>query len=645
MSVEMQQPSIADLLKDVGAGRIQLPDFQREYRWDVERIRELLVTVLKGHPMGVYMVLQTGSDQVRFKPKTLTGVVAGGDECRECAERFRGRNIGHIGQPDYLLLDGQQRLTSLFQALGGDGIVHSADDKGKLRHVTYFLDVEAALGQDGNQSDAIVVLPADRVERTNFGRDVVRDCSTLEGQLAAGLMPVTAIYDDSAVSWMLEYLKSAPELAQHRTDLFTSLQSAVFGPMKSYQVPGIELLKDTSRDAVATVFEKVNTGGLALDTFELLTATFAGDPAGASADGSDFRLVDDWKKTKKILDQHPTLGGFQKVFFLQAITLLATRAARIAGIEAGKAKPRSISARREDILRLRLPDYLAWADQVRAALPWVAQFLIEQRIHSDKFVPYATQIVPLTVVRVLLAQDADKYAVKERLQQWYWCGVLGEQYGSTTETKFARDVEQVPDWAMAAVQSRGSRPPETVTVASFAESRLLTLRTRGSAAYKGIYALLMRGGCKDWQYDQDIDHATYNDMNVDIHHVFPRKWCLDNGIEDAERESIVNKTPLSRRTNIMISANSPADYVVTLGVKSGLSSDALDRVFRSHEIDPVHLRAGDFPAFFDARREALVALIERAMGKAVARDLEVTRRDELIFEPEDTDDMDADEGA
>ena len=639
MSVEMQQPTITELLKDIKSGRIQLPDFQREYRWDVERIRELLVTVLKGHPMGVVMVLQTGSDHVRFKPKPLTGVVQGGDGCRECETRFMARPDTTVTAPDYLLLDGQQRLTSLFQSLSGDGIVHSADDKGKLRHVRYFLDVELALGDDGDQSEAIVAMPADGIERTNFGRDVVRDCSTLEGQIRHGRLPVTAIFDDSAISWMIEWIK--PDSS--RNLLFQRLQSEVFLPMKAYQVPGIELVKSTSRGAVATVFEKVNTGGLALDTFELLTATFAGDPSGQSDDGSDFRLVDDWKKTKEIIDRHPSLGGFQRVFFLQAVTLLATQARRRDDVAEGKLKPRPTSARRDDILRLELSEYRTWADRVREALPWVAHFLTEQHIHSDRFVPYATQCVPLTVARVLLGDEADKHAVKQRIQQWYWCGVLGEQYGSTTETKFARDVDQLPDWALAAVDGRSATQPETVTGASFAETRLLTLRTRLSAAYKGVYALQMRGGCKDWLYDKDIDHASYNEMSVDIHHIFPKKWCETHAIDDARRESIVNKTPLGRKTNILISANSPSIYVPMLEERSGLTPDAMDSLLRGHHIDSITLRGADFDTFFSARLEALVALIESAMGKPVVRDLLLTPSDDLVFEPEDPDEPDLDE--
>ena len=55
-------------LEQTNDGTIQLPDFQRGYKWDDERIRQILITVLRGHPMGVVMLLETGNALVRFKP-------------------------------------------------------------------------------------------------------------------------------------------------------------------------------------------------------------------------------------------------------------------------------------------------------------------------------------------------------------------------------------------------------------------------------------------------------------------------------------------------------------------------------------------------------------------------------------------------
>src|SRR5699024_8125831 len=91
-------------------GEIQLPDFQRGYKWEDERIRQLLITVLRGHPMGAVMLLKTGNEHVRFKPRAIEGVDLAAD-----------------AEAKFLLLDGQQRLTSLTQALSGDGTVSTKD--------------------------------------------------------------------------------------------------------------------------------------------------------------------------------------------------------------------------------------------------------------------------------------------------------------------------------------------------------------------------------------------------------------------------------------------------------------------------------------------------------------------------------------
>lgn len=117
MGFQTPQYKLSKLLEKAGGGAIQLPDFQRGYKWDEERIRALLVTVVLGHPLGVLMLLQTGNDQVRFKPKPVEGTPP------EAADTT----------PDLLLLDGQQRLTSLYQSICSDGVVDTEDSRKKDR--------------------------------------------------------------------------------------------------------------------------------------------------------------------------------------------------------------------------------------------------------------------------------------------------------------------------------------------------------------------------------------------------------------------------------------------------------------------------------------------------------------------------------
>lgn len=151
----------------------------------------------------------------------------------------------------------------------------------------------------------------------------------------------------------------------------------------------------------------------------------------------------------------------------------------------------------------------------------VAGFLDSLNIHTAADVPYPKQIVPLATIKVVLGGDADIHGVHKSLRQWFWCGVLGELYGAAIESRFARDLEQVPAWARA--NSESVPRPKTVDEASFVESRLHSMRTRNSAAYKGVYALLMAQGTMDWLMNQPFDKAHFLDMQVDIHHIFPRR--------------------------------------------------------------------------------------------------------------------------
>lgn len=555
------------------------------------------------------MTLQTGNDQVRFKPKPL--------ERSDVAQ-------GQV-DPKLLVLDGQQRLTSLSQALWGDGVAQTFDNHKKLTTRKFFIDLEAAVKDPRNLDAAVLSLPGDGIVRENFDRDIKRDVSTRAKQLSEGLFPFNLVFRDEGTSWLFDY----SDAAKAREFL-----NSVLTPMKSYAIPSIELDDNTTKEAVATVFEKVNQGGMRLTVFELLTAKFAGDGDYYTRTGNDFRLKDDWEKTREIIQAHPVLKGIEETEFLQAVMLLTSEALQSA-----------TTAKKQDILGLTLENYLEWADEVREAIKWVSGFLDSEHIHTSRDVPYPTQLVPLAVLRVLLGEDIDVHGTRAKIRQWFWCGVMGELYSSATESRMARDIDQVPIWAL---QNAAAQTPRTVDDAVFVESRLHTLKTRNSAAYKGIYALLMANDTRDWLQNQPFDRADYLNLAVDIHHIFPKAWCIKNDINPTLRESIVNKTPLARKTNQMVGGVSPATYMKRLDEKAKIPAADLDRIVAAHQIDVPALRSADFDTFFALRRDALLVLIETATGKPAGRDIDksdgTSAADSATYvdEPDDSTDDDSD---
>jgi hypothetical protein len=134
--------------------------------------------------------------------------------------------------------------------------------------------------------------------------------------------------------------------------------------------------------------------------------------------------------------------------YLQAITLLATRKRQLAWRGPAGDTP-GVSCKRKDIPRLTLGEYKEWADSVTDAFDWAATFLAEERIFTASDLPYRTQLVPLAAIRVAVGSKTDNHSILGRIRQWYWCGVLGELYGGAIETRFARDLEQVVEWAHA----------------------------------------------------------------------------------------------------------------------------------------------------------------------------------------------------
>lgn len=607
MSFESPDYPLVDLLRMVDEGKIQLPDFQRKWKWDNDRIRGLLSSISLGHPVGVVMLLDVG-EEVVFATEKLSGSVA-----------VQGT------VPERLLLDGQQRLTSLYQALYSDDTVKTEDSRKKRMSVYYFININQSLDESFNREDAIIAVPGDRVVRDDFGRKIIADYSTMEKECSAGVYPLNKMFDSNYMfSWLIEYLKHGADGTEQK-EKFSLFQKQVIQRFTGYKVPTIVLTKDTSRDAVCTVFEKVNTGGVPLNVFELLTATFA---------MSGFKLKDDWEARRKRWKDRKVLDNVDSVDFLQAISLLSSLARRKAWAGSEADRP-GVTCKKQDVLRLTLEDFHRWADQLTDALGACAVFLNEQHVFLARDVPYRTQLVPLSVIRVLLGTRFDDRAVNDKIRQWYWCGVLGELYGGANETRFARDAEQVPEWAVGV----GSIPG-TVEAAIFGDKRLLTLKSRNSAAYKGIYALLMAGGCRDWAENKKLDWSAFTEYKVDIHHIFPKKWCLKHGIDSHQRESIVNKTALSRRTNQKIGGKSPKTYVPRVVRESQLSDLEFDQLLLEHFVEPSALREADFESFFQARFLSLCDLVSRAMGKEVLRNASEFDPEKFVEMDDDDDDDD-----
>lgn len=578
MSFRTAEPALKDVLDGIAVGQIQLPDFQRGWVWDDNHIRSLIASLSLSYPIGAVMFLEAGG--VPFKPRLFAGV-----------------NLQPAPSPKTLVLDGQQRLTSMYLALRSGQPVPTRTEKGADIRRYYFLDMATCLDPEADREDAVISVPETLKVTSDFGRKVDLDVSTPDLQYGQRLFPVALLFDiQGFMNWengFSAFHQYAPEAMQ----FMQKFRNELWLRFQQFKVPAIELTQDTPREAVCQVFEKVNTGGVTLTVFELMTATFAAD---------EFNLREDWDaRRERLTAKHDALRAVDGTTFLTAVTLLASYRRHLASGS-------SVSCKRVDVLKLTLKDFQSLQEMVEQGFKRAAELLAEEKIFDERSLPYATQLIPLAAVCAHLGDRTTQYGIKEKLLRWYWCGVMGELYGGANETRFAMDVQDVVSWV------DGGNEPRTVRDANFAPTRLLSLQSRLAAAYKGLTALLMKHGGRDFISGTPIDLNTYFINAIDIHHIFPRAWCENQKLPREKWNSVVNKAPLAAGTNRFISGDAPIHYLGRIEKNKQVPTRQLDEFLASHLIPVTSLRADNFDSFIRERAVKLLSLIEKATGKKVA---------------------------
>ena len=568
---------LTELLKKVDSGAAQLPDFQRGWVWDDGRIRSLILSVIHNFPVGAAMFLEYGNESIHFKHKPIEGSPANPKT-----------------EPDELILDGQQRLTSLYNALYSRYPVHTRTDKGKDIDRYYYLNIVKALDPESDDEEVVVSVPANRQITSDFGRKISTDLTTRDQEFKNKMFPLNIILDTSEEqNWQNGYY------AYHSYDTdvikqFTDLFSKIIQPTQQYQIPVIRLDKATPKEAVCQVFENVNTGGVSLTVFELVTAIFAMD---------DFPLRKDWENRKEKYFSGDLLSKVTATDFLTALTLLSS-------FKAGG----TVSCKKRDVLSLKLDEYKKYADNLCEGFSIAEKLLMEERIFSNDDLPYSAQLIPLSTICTVLKDGnrIHRVTVKNLVKQWYWCGVFGELYGSANETRYANDIVQVVKWI------DGGKVPKTVTDFYFNPMRLLGLQSRQSAAYKGVMALILKNHARDFISGAEMDFSTFSNEKIDIHHIFPKDYCIKQRYDKRQWNSVVNKTPISASSNREIGGYAPSVYLGKLEKKGSVTTADLDRYVESHWINHDLLRADDFQNFIVDRAKKLLHAIETATGRPIS---------------------------
>jgi hypothetical protein len=171
--------ALESLLRQCGAGKIQLPDFQRSWVWAEDRVLSLIASISSAFPIGALMTLESKPGVTIFARRPVQGAPTAAKETT----------------PEELLLDGQQRMTSLYQACLRREVVETITPKNKMVKRWFYIDIRKALQPDAGRDEAIFSVPEDRRIKTNFDRDILLDLSQPQHEFEKLMFPLNRVFD------------------------------------------------------------------------------------------------------------------------------------------------------------------------------------------------------------------------------------------------------------------------------------------------------------------------------------------------------------------------------------------------------------------------------------------------------------------
>ncbi|CAB4922592.1 unannotated protein [freshwater metagenome] len=575
---EVGSREISTLFSDMKSGKLALPEFQRDFVWEFLDIERLLESILAGFPAGSLMLWQTDKPQLSVRP-------------------LEGAPPTKPGNQLTLVLDGQQRLTSLWTALASSDRYCFYVDVNQLAEVIAAADKTKADWRDevdqvvvqrkvGRGTKAIPTAPASKAE-----------------QISQGLLPVFQMLDTGEMmGWLMEWTESSPVDPEIRSKVFK-----IVSEFSSYRFPVIELSPETSLEAVCRIFETVNRYGVVLSPWDLLTARFF---------VKDLNLRHCWENETP--EEVQNRLDDSKYSLLQVLALVKT------SDQLFDSTPVRPKATRSVVLGLDAPFVAgAWAKAANGYNEAIVMLEAQCGWSGSRTLPYPPLVVTMAAWQAVTKgwAPADRGRATAIARQHYFASVFSRNYDEGSTSQMGKDL-----FDMARVFADSSAKTEAMD--KFAGVDLARdvaqEKWRAKALLASVLSMVSAAQAEDFFKVKPLFAHWRLTPKVDVHHIFPKAY-LATIDPKLDADVIANATFLTPVTNQSIGKRRPSDYLAEM--KENLIN--VPELMRSHLVSAEALNAlhqDDYPAFIEARsatiRDVAQLLVDgdtiaQALGKVL----------------------------
>lgn len=540
--------NLLTIIRDCRDAKVVIPEFQRSFVWERENIEELLISILQGYFIGTFLMLDTSSDKPVFPFRPVEGL-----DKVSTARPDRHANVR-------LVLDGQQRVTSLFYVLYEPPIPL----KNTRNPYRFYFRIDLALDEDPEDA----VCGVSRADRRRFSEmeDLVRDSRAIRFSL----------FEDSSsfYRWLYHEQQYLQDSDSKR------IMETFYKRFSDFMVPVVDLSRETRKDNIVNTFERINRTGVTLSLFDL---------AVARVYVKEIRLRDLWRSFQR---EHRKLAKAIKPEFLLKLVALF------------KGKEPKRGPVLDVIEDIQAPEFLAKWEDAQAYMVKAHQRVTASSggygAVDTRWIPYSTILVPLAALLRAIEERGNPAHLYGKLDRWYWASVLSHRYDQAVDTRTFDDVRTVTAWL------DGSAPPAWLVGLS-PQSIDPDVDEPRSALYRGLMCLVALQGARDF-----INGQQANLLECHDDHIFPRSRFAKH----QRVNSILNRTLISGQTNEVKGRRRPSEYLPLFLERHGNDEPRLLETLHTHMIPAdgyEALKTDDLDAFLETRRLEFLDEIERRL--------------------------------